>query len=402
MFSLVFLLSYLQLFACFNSDAYKTFTEYVESYNYPYEEYYLTTSDNYILKIFRVQSKSQPKILPEVTGKVILMVHGLADSSDTYIVNKEEWAPALFFANKNHDVWLGNTRGNKHSRNHTYLNPDKDKAYWDFSLEEFISIDIPEMCEFIYNITKKKITYIGHSQGSTVMFGALASKNQKIIRTVDKFMAFGPVVLFQHAKKIKPLKAFINNPIIEAMSDFFIQFGGEFIIPEFYKNSLVNAVCSRFKSFCDKGFETILEFVANVDPKVDYMKRSEVFMTHYPGGTSMKNLIHWYQIMKNEEAVLTKFDYGKEENIKRYEHEKPDIYDFNNIGDEISIHLYIGHFDRVGTKTDILKLKEKIKISRIFHRVYPLGHSSFVWGKEVEYFLEDVNDDINECRCNSH
>jgi len=36
-------------------------------------------------------------------------------------------------ANLGYDVWLGNSRGNHHSRNHTTLDPDKSKQFWDFS-----------------------------------------------------------------------------------------------------------------------------------------------------------------------------------------------------------------------------------------------------------------------------
>lgn len=55
------------------------------------------------------------------------MQHGLIDSSDGWIINDETKAPAFMLANKGFDIWLGNSRGNKHSRKHLKYNPDKDK-----------------------------------------------------------------------------------------------------------------------------------------------------------------------------------------------------------------------------------------------------------------------------------
>jgi lysosomal acid lipase/cholesteryl ester hydrolase len=51
----------------------------------------------------------------------------LLDSSDTWIINDEDKAPGFILANLDFDVWLGNSRGNKHSRKHIKYNPDKDK-----------------------------------------------------------------------------------------------------------------------------------------------------------------------------------------------------------------------------------------------------------------------------------
>ncbi len=45
-------------------------------------------------------------------------------------------------ANIGYDVWLGNNRGNKYSRSHISLNPDKDKNFWDFSFHEMGKYDL--------------------------------------------------------------------------------------------------------------------------------------------------------------------------------------------------------------------------------------------------------------------
>lgn len=39
----------------------------------------------------------------------------------------------------------------------------------------------------------EKIDYVGHSQGSTIMFIALASRDPVILKHLNRFVAFGPV-----------------------------------------------------------------------------------------------------------------------------------------------------------------------------------------------------------------
>ena len=100
-------------------------------------------------------------------GQPIILQHGILDSSDTWVVNENHLAPAYILAKKGYDVWLGNTRGNKHSRNHMKLDPDfsQDEAdFFDISFEEMGDHDYPAMIDYVLAKTgRKKLAFIAHS-----------------------------------------------------------------------------------------------------------------------------------------------------------------------------------------------------------------------------------------------
>ncbi len=105
---------------------------------------------------------------------MILLQHGLHESSDSWVANYKNKAIAFILANEGYDVCLGNNRGNKYSRNHTIYNPDKDKEFLNFSAHEMGNIDLPTIIDFIiYKTGESKISYIGHSQGTAQLFAAL-------------------------------------------------------------------------------------------------------------------------------------------------------------------------------------------------------------------------------------
>ena len=59
------------------------------------------------------------------------MVHGIGDAAYAWVMNYADVTPAFVAAKAGYDVWLGNSRGNTFSREHTHLSP-KSKEYWDF------------------------------------------------------------------------------------------------------------------------------------------------------------------------------------------------------------------------------------------------------------------------------
>ncbi len=46
----------------YDPESFQTFQEICETKHYPFEEHFITTSDGYILRFFRLQSKHQLKI----------------------------------------------------------------------------------------------------------------------------------------------------------------------------------------------------------------------------------------------------------------------------------------------------------------------------------------------------
>jgi len=114
------------------------------------EEYSVTTSDGYILTLYRI-----PGALNEVsdtTKPVVLLQHGLEADSIQWVINSPSLASAFNLASDGYDVWMGNNRGCQYSVKHVSLNTSS-KAFWDFDFEDMGLKDVPAEIDFILNMT---------------------------------------------------------------------------------------------------------------------------------------------------------------------------------------------------------------------------------------------------------
>ena len=159
-----------------NPDVDASFKVMCRNKGYPFESHKVLTDDGYWLTILRIPGgKAETK--EQYTSKkrpVIYLQHGIIDSADMFICNEEDKATAFVLANLGYDVWLGNSRGNKYSRDHQWLDPDDttDKhSFFNYTFDDMAQHDVVATIEYIRKATKKdKMGIIAHSQGTTQMF----------------------------------------------------------------------------------------------------------------------------------------------------------------------------------------------------------------------------------------
>ena len=127
------------------------------------------------------------------------MQHGLF-SDGTFFMIAQEKSLAYKLAMAGYDVWIGNNRGTPYSRGHQTLDPETDaEKYYDYSFYELGQYDMPAMVDHILAETgRDKIDFIGHSQGSTQMFSALAENHGGLNGKIAKFVALSPTVDLRH------------------------------------------------------------------------------------------------------------------------------------------------------------------------------------------------------------
>ena len=231
-------------------------------------------------------------------------------------------SPAFYLANLGYDVWIANSRGNKYSRQHTTLNPDKDAKFWDFSFFDMIE-DYKANIEFVRGQTgQSKIAVMGHSQGTSSMFSGLSTQNDWFKQRVSIFIALGSVSRLDHIPNLF-LRLTMQFPFaIKALKLLNIN---ELLPNNFITRTTFTLLCGTAPTICKYAFKIL----ADADPSVDSTEWARIYYGHYPGGASTKCIEHYSQMFNAKK--FQNFDYGEEENKRRYGTKPPHEFNLKNI-----------------------------------------------------------------------
>lgn len=366
-------------------DEKKSIEHILTELDYPIETHFVETEDGYILQLFRIGRKGEIKSgsTSEKKKHPVLFQHGLLDSSDGWLCNEEHLNLPLILANLGFDIWLSNSRGNKYSRNHRKLNPDEDYEFWAFSFEDMGYYDVPACIKYVLKINSNfsKIHYIGHSQGTCMMFAALSNPNLQTFfqDTVETFIALAPVArvgnikskLISFAETVKPDILF-SEEIFPANEGRAKEFG-----------IWVNKVFPKMSNY-------FLDLISDDNSyHVNNQKRMPVFLSHYPSGTSFKAIQHFSQNMKSRK--FKRYDYGKEANSFIYRSKEAPEYNLKSIKG-FKIALICGEEDKLSSTKDVEWLASELGDNIVYYKKYDkMGHISFLCGLNVEWFIDLID-----------
>ena len=307
----------------------------------------------------------------------ILIQHGILDSADFVVAHGPDQSPAFYLANSGYDVWIANSRGNKYSRQHTTLNPDKDAKFWDFSFFDMIE-DYKANIDFVRAQTgQNKIAVIGHSQGTSSMYSGLSTQNDWFKERVSIFISLGSVTRLDHLTS-ELLKFIIEVPI--ALDTIKLLHIHEMFPSDYLTKPTFILLWGTVPQICKFGSKII----ADADPTVDSTEWARIYFGHFPSGASTKCLEHYSQIFMAKK--FQNFDYGSAENMRRYGTKTPQEFNLKNVN--IPIAKFTGKSDVLGDLIDNQWLSEQLSHTLVFDKVYNYGHLTFFIAKDMNYLAD--------------
>ncbi|NXG66835.1 LIPM Lipase, partial [Hemiprocne comata] len=338
---------------------------------YPSEEYEVLTRDGYYVRLNRIpHGRENPR--NRGAKPVVFLQHRLLGEGSHWVENLAH-SPGFILADSGYNVWLGNSRGTSWSWRHQHLSADQVE-FWDFSFHEMAMYDLPAMINFVLQKTgQKQIYYVGYSQGCTIGFIAFSSMPE-LAQKIKLFFALAPVLTIKHARS-----PFMKLPFLLDKQFKMLQL----LLGRMDASQRVRKLWRFLPLLCrhpslHKLCANLFFLLGGYNEKNLNMTRLDVYTSHYPDRTSVKNVIHWAQVIKSGEFKA--FDYGSE-NPAMYHQETPPFYQVEEI--PVPTAVWSGGQDWVADWRDVRLLLPRIAHLVTYSHIPDWNHWDFIWGMDA-------------------
>ncbi|KZS88890.1 alpha/beta-hydrolase [Sistotremastrum niveocremeum HHB9708] len=347
-------------------------------WGYEAETHIVQTKDGYLLGLHRLPFKrSEPRtsaspISPSHAPSkkpIVYLHHGLLMNSEVWVcVTDPSRCIPFILVELGYDVWLGNNRGNKYSKKAIHATPNTTR-FWDFSMDEMCMHDIPDSIAYILSTTGRDTidAYIGFSQGSAQGFAALSvhpSLNRKISRMIALAPALSPPGLAQ--------------PIVDSLMKasptlVFLFFGRKAILGSavMWQSILYNPI---FNAVIDGGLKFLFNWRG---ANIDALQKVAAY-SHLYSFTSVKAVVHWFQIMRRGSFQMYDDDISSALYSKSFYSPAP--FPTKNIVTPITL-IYGSSDSLVDIDVMLAQLPGHGRTSVV--RVEGHEHVDIIWGRDV-------------------
>ncbi|KAG8379371.1 hypothetical protein BUALT_Bualt07G0081600 [Buddleja alternifolia] len=339
-----------------NTDA-RTCQDVITELGYPYEAIHVVTADGYVLLLERIPRRD--------ARKVVYLQHGILDSSMGWVSNGVVGSPAFAAFDQGYDVFLGNFRGLV-SREHVDKNISS-RQYWNYSINEHGTEDIPAMIEKIHEIKISElksiqsnveeetnsnsdqpynICAICHSLGgAAILMYVITRRIEEKPHRLSRMILLSPAgfhedstFMFTMVEYLFLLIAPILAPLLPA-----------FYIPTRFFRMLLNKLARDFHNLPAVGglVQTLMSYVVGGDSSnwVGVLGLPHYNMNDMPG-VAFRVALHLAQMKHSKK--FTMFDYGSAAaNMEVYGASEPlDLGEYYGFID-IPVDLVAGRKDKV-------------------------------------------------------
>lgn len=225
-----------------------------------------------------------------------------------------------------------------------------------------------------------KLIYVGHSQGTTIGLAAFSSQPQ-LAEKVSLAVLMAPAVFLQHVQSQAALE------LARFHSDQLILLAGarEFLPSMAVLQLLFGSVCATKPTLC----ANVLSLLCGYNPDNINQTRLPIYLTYTPAGTSVQNMAHWGQAIRDPEPRFLKYDYGtscrtftwqeKPCNQKVYGQDTPPEYPLHRI--RVPLAVLTGSRDKLTSSDDTTELYRHLRAKTVVytHNEPTYEHLDFTW-----------------------
>jgi lysosomal acid lipase/cholesteryl ester hydrolase len=350
--------------------------DHVRNLSYPCEHLNVTTVDGFVLDVIHMAPKDPESRL----AKPVIMQHGLIMTAMTFVGNNDpQLNLACILHDQGYDVFLPNARGNHYSLTNARF-PERNASFWQMvDWDEMAAFDVPAVIDLALSVNGQRtksnstqVTWVGHSEGTTVIFAALTTSATYVIPKINLFVALAPVAYgfhvtsaaFELLVKYNITNLAMDIGIYDALED-------DKTIHE------IASACPDLGTLCPEalasvfGYGNLSNFAPDLYPTVTL---------YTPGGTSMSNLQHWSQLVQKD--VFQMHDFGVAQNMIFYRQATPPAYNLSAFPATVPMVAFSGTMDALADPIDVARLLKELPAASIVASVVlpNYAHMDFVWG----------------------